>query len=267
VRRPRSAWRRGSARPADFCVGVAAAVCLLSVTSVDGFAGQAITDTGRDAVRGIVRAANRAMISTELQARASQIAFREGDSFKKGDILIEFDCRKQKAELAAAEAQQQEMKLNYENYKVLQRAQAAGRHEIQVSEVRAAKASAEADVLRARIAECVVLAPFDGRVAELGIYEHETPQAGKPFIGLIADGAMEIDLIVPSQWAALLTAGTEFKFEVEETKSVEAATIVRIGAAVDPISQTIKIVAVFKSEAKGVLPGMSGTGHFSKPGG
>jgi membrane fusion protein, multidrug efflux system len=218
-------------------------------------------------VRGIVRAVTQALISTDLQARASRIAFQEGERFQKGDVLVEFDCRKQRAELASAEAQQLEATLNLDNFKVLQRVQAAGRHDLEVSAARVKKSAAESDVLRARIDECSVVAPFDGHVLELGLHAHETPQPGKPFIGLIADGALEVDLIVSSKWVPLLTVGTEFSFTVEETQSVEVAVVSRIGAAVDPISQTIKIVAVFKSAATGVLPGMSGTGQFEKLGG
>lgn len=265
MRNQKSALHRNNARVA--AKKLAAAMFLAGAFAVTATAGQTGTNPAGEAVRGIVRAVNRAMISTELQARVSRIAVREGDSFKSGDILVEFDCRKQKAELAAAEAQQLEMKLTFDNNKLLQRAQASGRHELQVSEARASRATAEADVLRARVAECTILAPFEGRVLELALYEHETPQAGKPFIGLLADGALEIDLIVPSKWASWLSVGMEFKFAVEETRSEVMAAISRIGAAADPISQTIKIVAVFKSPAAGVLPGMSGTGHFAQPGG
>lgn len=221
----------------------------------------------KDNVRGIVRAVNMAMISTQLPARAAKIAFQEGERFRKGDILVAFDCRKQRAELASAEAQQLEMTLNLDNFKVLQRVQAAGQHDLRVSQARAAKASAEADVLRAHIDECSVVAPFDGRVLELSLHEHEIPAPGKPFIGLVAEGALEIDLIVSSKLIQNLKIGTEFTFFVDETQTSETAIIKRVGAAVDPISQTIKIVAVFKNAVTDVLPGMSGTGQFDKLGG
>jgi membrane fusion protein, multidrug efflux system len=221
----------------------------------------------KDKVRGIVRAVDMAMISTQLPARAAKIAFQEGERFRKGDILVAFDCRKQRAELASAEAQQLEMTLNLDNFKVLQRVQAAGQHDLRVSQARVAKASAEADVLRAHIDECSVVAPFDGRVLELSLHEHEIPAPGKAFIGLVAEGALEIDLIVSSKWIQNLKIGTEFTFFVDETQSSETAIIKRVGAAVDPISQTIKIVAVFKNAVTDILPGMSGTGQFDKLGG
>ncbi len=220
-----------------------------------------------ETVRGIVRAVDVAMISTDLQARVSHLGFREGEHFHKGDVIVEFDCRKQRAELASAEAQQHEMTLNLDNFRMLQKVQAAGKHDLEISEVRVIKASAEADILRARIDECSVLAPFDGSILEQSIHEHEAPTPGKPFVGLIGDGDLEIDLIVPSKWMPWLRPGAAFSFLVEETQGMEPVEVRRIGAAVDPISQTIKIVAAFKSAAKGVRPGMSGTGRFERVGG
>jgi membrane fusion protein, multidrug efflux system len=220
----------------------------------------------KQAVRGIVRAVNQAMISTELQARISRITFHEGEKFNRGDVLVEFDCKKQRAELGSAEAQKLEMDLTLDNFKALKKVQAAGQHDLEISEVRVTKAAAEADVLRARVDECIVTAPFAGRVLELSLHEHETPPPGRAFLGIVADDSLEIDLIVPSKWVQWLTAGSLLQFYVDEISSVRSAKVTRISPAVDPISQTVKIVAVFDRDTAGVLPGMSGTAEFMRQG-
>jgi membrane fusion protein, multidrug efflux system len=207
------------------------------------------------------------MISTDLQTRVKKIGFQEGERFKKGELLVSFDCARQQAGLAATEAQQLEMQLTLDKYRVLQRVQAVGKNELEISEARVAKASAETQALRAQLLQCNLIAPFDGRVLELGLHEHETAQPGKPFIGIVSEGALEIDLIVPSDWARWVTTGFDFKFFVDETQSSHDVAVKRIGAAVDPISQTIKVVAIFKEPAAGVLPGMSGTALTNRTGG
>ena len=211
------------------------------------------------AARGLVRAVTQAMISTELPVQVQKIGFKEGEAFKKGELLVDFDCRRQRAELASAEAQHREMRLTFDNNKVLRQSQAVGRHEVDLSEARVAKAAAEAEALRVRLDQCTLMAPFDGRVLELGIHEHETAQPGKPYIGIIADGELEIDLIVPAEWVRDVKIGTELEFAVDESKSAHAIVIRRTGAAIDPLSQTAKLVAAFKGTAEGVMPGMSGS--------
>jgi membrane fusion protein, multidrug efflux system len=223
-------------------------------------------DVAKEPIRGIIRAVETAMISTELTMRVANIGFMEGDGFKKGDVLVEFDCRRPRAELAAAEAQHHEMKLTLDNNRVLQKAQAVGRHDFDVSLSRVVKAAAEAEALRVRLDQCRVIAPYNGRVLELSLHALETPQPGKPFIGIVAEGQLEIDLVVPSLWVRWLTVDAPLTFSVDETGTAHIARIKRIGASVDAISQTIKIVAAFDQAAVAILSGMSGTAEFSKSG-
>jgi membrane fusion protein, multidrug efflux system len=230
---------------------------------------QAVDAAGarRDAVRGIVRSVDQAMISTDLQTRVVRIGFQEGERFKKGDILVLFDCGRQQASLAASEAQLLEMQLTLDKNKTLQRLQAVGKNELEISEARVSKAAADVAALQAQFAQCTLVAPYDGRVLELGIHAHETAQQGKPFIGIVAEGVLEIDLIVPSTWAAWVSPGFAMTFTVDETQGSHEVRVTRVGAAVDPISQTIKIVATFVDRAPGVLPGMSGSSHATRTGG
>lgn len=213
--------------------------------------------------RGIVHAVEQASISTELATRVAATHFKEGDAFKKGDPIIEFDCRRQRAALAAAEAQQHEMQLTLDKYRLLQRAQSVGKNDLEVAEARVAKAVAESAGLRSPLDQCVFIAPFSGRVVELSLQKHEAAQPGKPFLSIVSNGKPEFDIIVPSDWTRWMKVGVTFQFAVDELATTFEAEVSRIGAAVDPISQTIKLAATFRGDATGVLPGMSGTAHFS----
>lgn len=216
--------------------------------------------------RGVVRSVSRAMISTDLQVQVQATKFKEGDHFKKGDLLIEFNCRRQQADLAAAEAQTLEMKLLLENNVELDKYKAVGRKDIEVSQARLKKAEAEANSMRARIEMCRVVAPFDGRIAERTIEAFETPQPGRPFLTIIEDKNLEIELIVPSEWLKWMKAGDAFSFAVDETKSAFPAHVTRIGAEVDAISQTVKVMGIFDTDSAGagILPGMSGNAEFKE---
>ncbi len=233
----------------------------ISLSSV-GLVSAAFAADGGSSARGVIRATSQAMISTDLQVRVASIAKKDGEAFKKGEVLVELDCRRQRAELASAEAQMLEMKLTLDNNKVLRQAQAVGRHDLEVSQARVAKASAEADAIRARIDHCKLVAPFDGQVLDLMIQPHETTQPGKPFIGLVARAPLEIELIVPADWLRRLKIGASLAFSVDETLTKHDVNIARIGATVDPVSQTVKIVAVFKEVQPLLLPGMSGTAEL-----
>jgi RND family efflux transporter MFP subunit len=215
-------------------------------------------------IRGVVKPAEQATISTEIVATVAKVGFKEGQSFKKGDILIAFDCRRYEAELASAVAHLREMEINVDTNLFLEKRDAGNKQDVEISKARMAKAAAEADALKVRLDQCVIKAPFDGRVAELGIREHEMPAMNKPLIQILAAGEMEIELILPSHWLEWLKPGSEFNFLIDETRRSYKGAVSRIGAAVDTISQTIKVSARFVETPVDVLPGMSGSARFAQ---
>ena len=213
-------------------------------------------------VRGIVRAVKKAEISTDLSVRAKAIYVRVADSFKKGAVLVEFDCAQLEANRDALAAANEAAKVSLESQQRLFKRGAGGRQDLRLAEIETKKSAAEMRALTARIKHCAVNAPFDGRVVELSLQEYETPPSGKAFMSLVGVGAYEIDLIVPSRWLKKIAVGSKLDLTIDETGTAHAARVDRTGAAVDPVSQTIQIIAAFDDENEQVLPGMSGTASF-----
>lgn len=216
-----------------------------------------------ETVRGIVRPKSQASISSELAAPVDRIGVKEGQSFAKGDALINFDCRLQEAEFEAIEAEYREMDAAYRNAKYLGDRKAGGALDVETAKARLDKVSAQLSGLGVRLTRCIISAPFDGRVVELSIHEHETPAAGRALLTVIETHEPEIELIVPSRWLKWLSQGRAFTFQIDETGTSEAAAVTRIGAAVDPVSQTIKVSGAFKATSSQILSGMSGTANFT----
>jgi membrane fusion protein, multidrug efflux system len=244
--------------------GYARSIMMVCCTVLCAAVGHADDENGVP-VRGVVRAIDQAALSTEIQARALTIGFREGESFKAGDLLIAFDCERYRAEAQSAEAVSREMRLTLESNQQLEKFRAVGKHDVEISRARVEKAEAEAQSLKSRLQHCDVYAPYDGRVAELSINRYEQPQPSKPFLVIVGHNRLEIEVIVPSHWLSWLAPGAALSFHVDETKRIYPARIARIGASVDAVSQMIKVIATFDSPVTDVLPGMSGAAQFERP--
>ena len=54
--------------------------------------------------RGVVRALTEATIAVDYTARVEKLPVLEGEAFKRGQILIGFDCRRYNSEVVAARA-------------------------------------------------------------------------------------------------------------------------------------------------------------------
>lgn len=242
-------------------------VTILSLSSLDGRgaigANPALAE--QLPVRGVVRPVQQATIATELFAPVARIPLREGQSFRAGDLLIEFNCAAYLAQRKAAAAQHRAQQLELENKEVLLKHNAVGRHELDIAKAQLMGAAAKVEELDARIGHCRITAPFDGSIAELLVNEFEMPSAGNAILSIINDNAFELELIVPSDWLNWLRVGGSFSFEVDETRDVLEASVSRFGASVDPVSQTITIFGTFRSHPSGIKAGMSGAAHFKLP--
>jgi membrane fusion protein, multidrug efflux system len=240
--------------------GVTVWIALLGTIQTAPVAGQSRHETPQgQSWRGVVRAVHQASFSTELVTPVAAIGAREGHRFKAGDRLIEFDCKRQHHELSALVAAVREAQVTHESNLHLLRNGASNRSDVAIAAARFDKARAEHAALKQRLGGCLIAAPFDGIVVELGINTHELPTPNKPLMTIVSDRQLEIEIIVPSRALSRLGAGVHFEFTVDETQRVYRAAVLRTGGAVDPVSQTAKVYAAFTVVSEDVVPGMSGT--------
>jgi multidrug resistance efflux pump len=218
-------------------------------------------------VRGLVRPLARSAIATDLPFRVVELNVREAQPFKEGDVLVVFDCERLQAEFEAADAMRREMQLTLQSNLYLDKNGAAGALEVGIAQARADKAKAEAQSLAARLKQCKIVAPFSGRVVELTINLHEMPASGKPFMVLVDESRFELDLVMPSLLLKGLRPEHPFTFTIDETGRSYKSRIDRVGAAVDPVSQSIKLIAVIDARAPDIVTGMSGWARFDTGGG
>jgi membrane fusion protein, multidrug efflux system len=239
----------------------AAFALALAMTHAPAFSEEA------DSVRGVIRAVDEANLTSSLGRKIIELPVKESGMFKKGDLLARFDCASARASFDAAKAKHRVEQIAFENVSRLAKMRAAGRFEVSQTQARAGQMAAEAHSLGLSLAECEIIAPFDGEVAELRVHENETPERAQPIMRILDLGSFELDVIVPSQWLRWLKPGAAMSVSVDETGATVSAKLVRLGAVVDPVSQTVKAVGRLTGATSGILPGMSGSVNFSVPNG
>ena len=106
---------------------------------------------------------------------------------------------------------------------------------------------------------------FSGIVVEKHVAAYETPSLNAPLYTIQQKADLEISIIIPSKWLRWVKRGTEFKFAVDETGAELKGQIARLGAEVDPVSQTIDVTGKIIGPVGGSLSGMSGLANFKKP--
>lgn len=216
-------------------------------------------------VRGIIAPSSESTVASRMTARIVAMPYEEGQAFPAGAVLARFDCSATAAQLRAAQAASAAYRKAYETQVELDRYEATGKNEVAVSRANLGKADAEAKAVAAQMTDCVVTAPFSGKVVEQLAHRNEIAASGQPLIKIQSGGAVEIELIVPSNWLTWLARGAEFTFTIDETGNAVRGRIQKLGAAVDPVSKTIKVTGVMTSSEGLILAGMSGSAVFDDP--
>jgi RND family efflux transporter MFP subunit len=209
---------------------------------------------------------HEATLSSEILAKVADLPFKEGKPFRKGDVLVRFDCARYNAELAAARAEHAARRKTYDNNAELATYNAVATLQVEVSQAELHKAQANVEAAGAVVGGCAIRAPWNGRVVEALAHEHETVAPGKELLRILDDSALEVEVIVPSKWLAWLKAGTPFQFRVDETGKDYPAKVTQVGARVDPVSQTVRLTGQLNGAPKDLLAGMSGAAHFAEAG-
>jgi membrane fusion protein, multidrug efflux system len=119
--------------------------------------------------------------------------------------------------------------------------------------------------IQVQLGKCSISAPFSGRVAEQKVREQQYVQPGQAVLELIDDTVLEAEFIMPSRWVAQVRTGSVVRIAVDETGREYGARVLRLGARVDPVSQSIKVVAAIDGRPADLIAGMSGRVLVSMP--
>lgn len=216
-------------------------------------------------VRALLEPGREAVLSSELAVRIDKIPVREGDRFKKGDLLVDFDCALPQAQLAVVRAELNAAKKTLANARQLAKLNSIGTLEVELAAAEVTKQKAQIAAARIPVSRCLLKAPFSGRVVKIKAHAHEIAQLGQPLMEILDDGQLEIEVIIPSAWLAWLQPEHPFTLRLDETGQTHPAKVTKIGSRIDPVSQSLPVWGRFDKVPEGLIAGMSGTASFQPP--
>jgi RND family efflux transporter MFP subunit len=237
-----------------------------------GGSGGAPSGSAEPAARGLgnqIRAQLRARLSTliasPMSGRINELTLRDGDRFKLGQRLAQYDCAIEESQLARVRANLTKKQATLDANEKLLQLRSSSTLEVAVARAEVAEAHAEVRLGQTRVDHCSLVAPFAGKVADRVARPHQFVREGDPILEILDDSQLEVEFLVPSRWLMWLKPGQGFQIEVDETGGSHAGMVDRLSGHVDPVSQTIKIYGHILDLAPPLLPGMSGTIQIAHP--
>ena len=206
---------------------------------------------------GSISAVQGAVVSSELGGVVSQIAFENGGTAKKGDLLVQLDASAEEALLRSAEAEAELARQDLERTRGLASQKVLSKAELDAAESKFNRLNAVADQMRSNIRKKTIVAPFDG---ELGIRQVNVGQminAGQQVVLLQSLDPVYVDFALPQQHLQNLSTGLEARVRTDALPGREfVGKLTAINSAVDTVTRNLTLQATLENPDHALRPGM-----------
>ena len=230
---------------------------------------------------GTIDACRRSKMSPAMGGHINSLPVKEGDEVKKDQVLLELWNKEAKARVLAAEMNAKQVCIlseraekNAQRKTELRQKDLASEDETEIAVSNAASQSAACDaalanvkVTQASLERTMLIAPFDGVVAEIEgeLGEYVTPSpvgvATKPTVDLIDSSCIYISAPIDEIDAPEVHSGMKARIMMDAFGDQEfPATVRRVAPYVldlEKQARTVEIEAVFDNPDKVLLPGYS----------
>lgn len=205
---------------------------------------------------------HRTTLSAEVASPVVTVNKKMGESFKKGDLLIQLKDILFQSNLKKAEAAQEKTRVELAAKKQLYSDRVVSLFELKEAESNAAAAQADLALAKRNLESTTIFAPYDGKVISVDVEVYETPQLGKSLIEVVDDNLLIARFLVPSSFLPKLQVGMPFEISIRETGEKIPVKVSRIGSIIDPSSGTVKVEADIDNKEGKYRSGMSGRALF-----
>jgi membrane fusion protein (multidrug efflux system) len=206
---------------------------------------------------GTVAPVQGVMVSADLPGIVDRIEFESGKTVRGGEILVHLDTRQEQAQLAAAEAQRELARQNFERMKGLLADRAVSRAEYDAAEAELKQAEARIGEIRATIERKTIRAPFTGvlglRQVNLGQYL----TGGSPIVPLQSLDPIYVNFGVPQQDVLRMQVGRKVRITAADAGGLEfAGRVTAIDSVVDEATRNVQVQATLSNPEGKLRPGM-----------
>ena len=196
-------------------------------------------------------------VSADLPGIVDRMRFESGRAVREGDVLVELDTRQERAQLAAAEAERDLARVNFERMEGLVVDGAISRADYDQAAAKRKQTEARVGEIRAAIERKTIRAPFSGILGIRHVHLGQYLSAGDPVVPLQSRDPIYVNFGVPQQDAGQLRAGGRVRVTADDLPGVAlTGRITAIDSIVDEDTRNVKVQATLANRNGRLRPGM-----------
>jgi RND family efflux transporter MFP subunit len=266
----------GCNKPADAPKTAAAPAPPLVLASEDLFTVASNALASGPAITGTIQPERRADLRAEVSAVVLKVLRENGDTVKKGDLLVQLDNTAIRDGLASAEAAERAAKLAFEQaerqFERMTTLRASGMTSAQAlddAEGRRNSAQSELEASKARVVlarqqmtRTEVRAPFDGVVSDRKASAGDSSQIGKELLKVIDPTSMRFEAVVSADSVGQVKAGQPVRFRVNGYADQEfAGKVRRVSPSANATTRQVEVLVDFVGDKQPKLSGLYAEGR------
>jgi membrane fusion protein (multidrug efflux system) len=215
---------------------------------------------------GSISAVQGAVVSSELSGVVSQIAFENGGTAKKGDLLVQLDASAEEALLRSAEAEAELARQDLERTRGLASQKVVSKAELDAAQSKFNRLNAVVDQMRSNIRKKTIIAPFDGQLGIRQVNVGQMINAGQQVVPLTSLDPVFADFALPQQYLGQLKPGLEVHVTTDALPGrVFSGKLTAINSMVDSSTRNITLQATLENLDHALRPGMFAKAEVTLP--
>jgi len=206
---------------------------------------------------GTMAAVQGVTVSADLPGTVDSIGFESAQVVHEGEVLALLDTRQEQAQLAAAEAQRELARLNYERMQGLLTGNVISQAEFDRATADFRQTQAHVGEIRAAIERKTIRAPFSGVLGIRRVNLGQYMSGGDALVTLQSMNPIYVNFGVPQQSVAQMRAGRTVRVTADELPAAEFnGRITAVDSTVDQATRNVQVQATLANPAGRLRPGM-----------
>ena len=206
---------------------------------------------------GSLEAIDRVDISAEMEARIVEIGFTDGQRVAKGDMLFRLDDVRPKALVAEAKARFQLAQTDFDRSRKLFENQTVAQEVLDQAAAGLEMARAALEISERQLADTVLVAPFDGTLAERRFSRGQLVTRGQTLCTLVQTAPIRAVFNVPERFTSQLSTNLTINLtSAAWPDRTFPGKVDYLAPIVDPASRTVRVHARLENEDGQLKPGM-----------
>ena len=199
---------------------------------------------------GLVRPNQGAMLSAQSAGTVSKVLVQNGQSVKKGDLLVELDSSVERASLQAAQAQVVSLRQTYQTLcKPCGQRGLFSRQELDNAKAAYEAQAANIESLKAAIERRQIVAPFDGKAGIVKVNVGQYVSNGTEIVRVEDRSSMKVDFAIAQNLLDKLHIGQKVTATADARKGETfAAKVTAIEPAINSSTGLVDVQATFEPE-------------------